>query len=265
MSGMTEDAALAEKKLEPWMIIASVLTIPAVVIEANDFPSPWPATGVALSAVIWIAFLFEFCVMMRVVPSRREWIDTHKLETFLVVVSFPILPTGLGALRLVRLIRISRLGRLVKVARHGLSLRGLPYIAMMTAILVVAAGSAFTAIEKGQGFSQWDGLWWSATTVTTVGYGDISPHTTGGRFVALFVMFLGIGFVAVLTAAIAQRFVQHELDERQAADPTAERAAILNEVQKLRERIEQLDARLKLDDGSVTVAERPSDGSKEMV
>jgi voltage-gated potassium channel len=44
--------------------------------------------------------------------------------------------------------------------------------------------------------------------VTTVGYGDVSPATTGGRVIAIVVMIVGIGFVAVLTAAAAERFVR---------------------------------------------------------
>jgi voltage-gated potassium channel len=44
--------------------------------------------------------------------------------------------------------------------------------------------------------------------VTTVGYGDITPKTTQGRIVAVVVMLFGIGFLSVLTATIASRFVQ---------------------------------------------------------
>lgn len=52
-----------------------------------------------------------------------------------------------------------------------------------------------------------DGIWWALTTVTTVGYGDIYPRTSIGRIIAGVVMLSGIGFVALLTAAAAQRFI----------------------------------------------------------
>jgi voltage-gated potassium channel len=51
-------------------------------------------------------------------------------------------------------------------------------------------------------------VYWAVTTITTVGYGDITPHTTAGRIVAAIVMLVGIGFVALLTGAIAQAFIQ---------------------------------------------------------
>lgn len=62
--------------------------------------------------------------------------------------------------------------------------------------------------------SAWDGVWWAMTTVTTVGYGDIVPQTNGGRVIAIVVMVVGIGFIALLTAAAAERFLRSEQAER---------------------------------------------------
>lgn len=198
-------------RLKVPMLVAAGLVIPSVVIDVNDFPDPWSAIGFALNVGIWVAFLFEFTVMMLVVPDRTGWIRTHKLETFLVVVSMPVLPVGLASLRLVRLLRITRLARLAKLSRETFSLRGLPYVALLTFLLVIAAGSAFVAVEPGRRTDEWDGIWWALTTVSTVGYGDVSPTTDAGRLIALFVIFLGIGFVAMLTAAVAQHFIATEL------------------------------------------------------
>jgi hypothetical protein len=50
-------------------------------------------------------------------------------------------------------------------------------------------------------------VWWAIVTMTTVGYGDIRPETNAGRVIGIVVMLFGIGFLAVLTAAIAQRFI----------------------------------------------------------
>ena len=56
--------------------------------------------------------------------------------------------------------------------------------------------------------SVWDGVWWAVVTVTTVGYGDLYPKDVEGRSIAIFVMLLGIGFISVLTATVASRFIQ---------------------------------------------------------
>jgi voltage-gated potassium channel Kch len=68
-------------------------------------------------------------------------------------------------------------------------------------------GTAFAAVEHAQDLTPWDGVWWAIVTVTTVGYGDIVPKTDAGRVIGVIVMLGGIGFLAVLTAAIAQRFI----------------------------------------------------------
>ena len=57
----------------------------------------------------------------------------------------------------------------------------------------------------------WDGLWWSAVTLTTVGYGDKSPRTRGGKIAALGLMLCGLLFVSGLTASIASSLTVNQL------------------------------------------------------
>jgi voltage-gated potassium channel len=85
--------------------------------------------------------------------------------------------------------------------------QGLRYAALIVFTVVVGGGTLFVAAEPAQQLSIWDGLWWSAETVTTVAYGDIYPTTVLGRVVATVVMTTGIGFVALLTGSLAQRFL----------------------------------------------------------
>ena len=73
-----------------------------------------------------------------------------------------------------------------------------------------------------------DGLWWALVTITTVGYGDITPMTSIGRFVASALMFLGLGLIASLTAVISVKFIQSFVD-RHTNDDVLEK---LEEMQK---------------------------------
>lgn len=77
--------------------------------------------------------------------------------------------------------------------------------------LIIAASVAFWYFEEKLGL--FDAFWWSFVTVTTVGYGDISPGTLGGRIVGMALMMLGIGFLGVLTATIAGVLVENKIME----------------------------------------------------
>ena len=57
-----------------------------------------------------------------------------------------------------------------------------------------------------------DGIWWALVTITTVGYGDITPLTTVGRVVASSLMFLGLGLIATITAIVSAKFIQNFVD-----------------------------------------------------
>ncbi|QBO36692.1 potassium channel protein [Periweissella cryptocerci] len=76
---------------------------------------------------------------------------------------------------------------------------GLYYLLIVAVILLLSTSVIFSFVE-GVGF--WDAMWWAIETTTTVGYGDIYPHTVLGRIVAVILMFLGIGIIGVLTSTI---------------------------------------------------------------
>jgi len=57
-----------------------------------------------------------------------------------------------------------------------------------------------------------DGIWWALVTITTVGYGDITPVTTLGRLVASSLMLLGLGLIATITAIVSAKFIQNFVD-----------------------------------------------------
>ena len=63
------------------------------------------------------------------------------------------------------------------------------------------------------GMSPINALWWTVVTLTTVGYGDISPVSLGGRIIAVFIMFFGIGLLGMLSATLASVLVEKKLKE----------------------------------------------------
>jgi voltage-gated potassium channel Kch len=72
-------------------------------------------------------------------------------------------------------------------------------------------------LDHGEYSDIWVGMWWALQTVTTVGYGDVTPKNPSGRIIAAFVMLQGIAFLAITTAAITSTFVARANKERDLA------------------------------------------------
>ena len=97
-----------------------------------------------------------------------------------------------------------------------------------------------------------DGIWWALVTVTTVGYGDITPATTLGRIVAGTLMFFGLGLIATVTAIVSAKFVQNYVDHHTNDDVLEKLEELESEIEKLKsleedelEKLDDLDTEIK--------------------
>ena len=208
---MDERSLEVERRLELPLLAFALLTIPAIALDAPGVDEPWRSIGTALNWAIWLAFVAEVAIMLSVVPDRRRWLREHPLDLAIVVLTPPFLPPSLQAARVFRLLRLLRLVRAGSLARRVFSTEGVRDAAVLTLMAVLGGGAAFAAVEDH--VSAWDGVWWAITTVTTVGYGDVPVKTDGGRVIGICLMIMGIGFVAVLTAAAADRFVRQRREQ----------------------------------------------------
>jgi voltage-gated potassium channel Kch len=126
-------------------------------------------------------------------------------------------------------------------------------IVTSTLVVVVASGLLMRVLDHKEYKNIFIGMWWAIQTVTTVGYGDVTPRSVAGRLVAAIVMLEGIALVAIVTAAITSTFV---------ARATSLQGAALVEDEKredvlVQERFDELSARLdRLETLVRTVAER---------
>jgi voltage-gated potassium channel len=207
----TEERSTVENRMAGWfegpLIVAALLAIPVIVVQESGLGGFWAALAAALDWAIWGVFAAYLVAMLAVVPNRRRWLLDNPLEVLIVVLTPPFLPATLKIARVLPVVRLVWLLLLAHRMRGLFSLDGLRYAALIVFTVVVGGGVVFVAVEPGQQLSSWDGLWWAVETVTTVAYGDIYPTTALGRVVATVVMTTGIGFVALLTGALAQRFL----------------------------------------------------------
>jgi voltage-gated potassium channel len=192
------------RRIEPLLIAATLLVVPVLLLQGSDLGEPWNKVAAVANWLIWLAFVAELVIMLAVVPNRRRWLSDHLLDVAIVIFTPPFASALVQSLRLLRLLGLLRLLRLAPAARATFSLAGVKYAALLAVLTTVVGGQAFADAE---GTSSAEGLYWALTTVTTVGYGDPSPQTTMAKVVAVVVMLVGIGFLAILTGAIAQRFI----------------------------------------------------------
>jgi voltage-gated potassium channel Kch len=123
-------------------------------------------------------------------------------------------------------------------------------IVTATGLVVVGAGALMWLLDHSEYPNVGRGLWWAMQTVTTVGYGDVTPKNVSGRIIAAFVMLWGIAFLSILVAAITSTFVARAAQERElqhevAGDEVELRLeAKLDDLSTRLERVERLLARL---------------------
>jgi voltage-gated potassium channel len=131
--------------------------------------------------------------------------------------------------------------RMTKILHEPPSVRtAAGVIVTATAAVVVAGGVAMRLLDHHEYGSIWVGMWWALQTVTTVGYGDVTPRHTSGRIVAALVMLEGIAFLTIIIAAITSTFVARATAEREAAGAAEEDA----EQERLEARFDDIDERL---------------------
>jgi voltage-gated potassium channel len=230
-----ERYAQLKARFEMPLLFAALLTIPAIVIEQSHPDQTWRTLATAANWAIWLAFLVEFIVLLYTTPARSQWLREHPLEVVIVFFTPPFLQSVFQSVRALRIFRVLRVLRLATVTRQVFSLEGLRYVAILTLVTVLAGGAAFSSVES-RSLNQ--GLYWAVTTMTTLGSRD-EPTTNIGRILAVVLVIVGAGFLAVLTGAIAQRFTLNT-SEAAPSDETKSLRAEMREVAHRLQRVEEI-------------------------
>jgi voltage-gated potassium channel len=244
----TTQAPSRAERTARWMrtplIVAALLAIPTIIVQESDLGRAWEVLGAAMDWLIWAVFAANLAIMLAVVPNRRRWLVHNPLDLLIVVLTPPFLPVTFKLARVLPVVRLLWLVIIAHRLRNVFSLQGLRYAALILFTIVVVGGVLFVAVEPDQHLSTWDGLWWAIQTVTTVTYGDIYPTTALARIVAIVVMTAGIGFVALLTGALAQRFL-YGASEGEASEGGTNEADITRKLDELSLRIARLQQALE--------------------
>jgi voltage-gated potassium channel len=226
-----------ERAFEKPLLVAAVLSIPATILQTTHATEPWGTIGTVLNWAIWITFLMELLVMLAVVPNRGRYLCTHPLELAIVVLTPPFFLNAVQSIRMLRLLRVLRVLRLAPLARIVFSEEGVKAAGVLALLTALAGGGGFASVEN---LSFGNGVYWAIVTMTTVGYGDITPHTTEGKVVAVVVMLVGIGTATLVIGAVAQRFLRPAVHEIETGEED-----LLAQIQDISARLQRLEQALR--------------------
>jgi voltage-gated potassium channel len=246
-----------QNRSNAYHIFVLVLTVYALLIMVALLLPLSPPTLELLRTYdnfICFIFLLDFCYTLYRSPHRanyflkeRGWLD--------LLGSVP----SLGFFRFSELLRLARISRLARITRilRGQDQREMvadvlrnrsqyaAFITLLLAMIVLSLASVLVLQFESQNAEAnittgGDALWWAIVTITTVGYGDKYPVTPGGRSVAFFVMFTGVGIIGALASVLSSVLVQSPTSASSDEEPTQgalelELAGIRGELAALRE------------------------------
>lgn len=215
-------------------VLYALLAIVSVLIGISRLadPRPAPLWLQTLDAGIALAFLADWIRRIREAPERARYALRHGYEV-LTFIPFTLVPQAAGGdlLRGARLLRVIRFVRYGAYAKVGLGLtrfpRRLRYVRrvvkhaqlvtiVLVGVVVVALGAFGLLMAEGRaagldGFEQ--ALWWSLNLFTTVAYAVPTPTTPAGYVLSGALMVLGVAFVGVFTASLANALLRTPADD----------------------------------------------------
>jgi len=199
-----------------------------------DLPPAFRSTLVALEWVVVIIFTLEYFLRVYVADRARTYI----LSFWGLIDLFAILPFYFSLGLDLRSLRSFRLMRLFKLVRYSKALQRLSramviardeailFLFMTMIVLYLSAVGIYYFEHEAQPekfSSVFHSLWWAVTTLTTVGYGDTFPVTTGGRLFTFLVLMVGLGIVAVPAGLVASSLSKaRQFEEEDQKNSTAE-------------------------------------------
>lgn len=191
-----------------WLLFA----LAVLFLIAYAIPIIWPDlpgwVGLLVrktTLVIWLAFALDLAIRAVLSGQFFRYLIRHPID--LIVVAIP-------ALRPLRILRVFATAHILLQRTGRMSIMNtVPAIAAATALLVFMGALAVLDAERGAPNAEitnfGDALWWSTTTVTTVGYGDLVPVTAVGRSVTAALMLVGISLIGTVTASVSAWFTSN--------------------------------------------------------
>ncbi|RSS52513.1 two pore domain potassium channel family protein [Streptomyces sp. WAC01280] len=197
-----------DRRMETPLAVASLAFLTGYAVQVlgrHDLPQVWLDLCLAVTLAAWAVFIVDYAVRLRLSGlGPLRFVRTHLLDTVVVVIPL---------LRPVRMVNIyDRVQRRHDKPRLSLYVRVMVYSGLTTTLLGFAGALTVYKYEvdaPGATIRTFgDALWWTCSTLSTVGYGDVAPVTTMGRLTAVGVMACGLALLGAVTGSFSSWLIQ---------------------------------------------------------
>lgn len=227
---------MKKKVYEIIMVILAIISILLIILDYGSIINLNAGYPALLNNIILIIFTVDYFVRFYLAKDKKTFFKQNIFDLISIIPTSTVLGLFRFA-RIARFISVLRIVRLVGLTgklNRLLQTNGLIYV-MYTSVCILVVAASMYSVSEHKSFD--NSLWWAIATSTTIGYGDISPHTFIGKLAAILLMFVGIGFVGVLTSSITNFFIQDHTSDRM--------EEVLNKLNKLEKANNELKNELK--------------------
>lgn len=186
------------------LLISSFITLPDQISILLQY----------IDNLICIIFLIDFFIRFKNSADKLSFMKWGWVDLIASIPTIEYLRAG-RILRLIRLIRIFKAFKSTKLIYEHLSKNkkqnALSSVALLSILMIIFSSIAILQVENDPNSNiktAEDAIWWSYSTITTVGYGDKVPVTTEGRFIGAILMTTGVGVFGTFTALVSSWFIE---------------------------------------------------------
>lgn len=216
------------------IILMAAIILSVIIVILDSVPSMTKQYGFYFHTIEWILtilFTIEYALRIYTVHKPGKYIFSF----YGIIDLLAILPTYLSLflvgshyLMIIRILRLMRIFRVLKLARYvraakslSIALRSsrekiIVFLEVVVTIVVIVGSIMYLVEGPENGFTSIPvSIYWAIVTITTVGYGDIAPHTILGQAIASLLMIVGYSIIAVPTGIISGEIVRSSRRNKQ--------------------------------------------------
>lgn len=237
LNGILEDYHFKDttsKVINIFIITLIVLNVASVILETEESLQAYSKLFKGFEIFSVVIYTVEYLLRLWSITADKKYKHPftgrlrYMVQPFAVIDLLAILPFYLPLLlpfdlRFIRILRLFRIFRVLKLGRYSDAMQSIgrvirnksaeliSVVFVVSVLLVVTSGCMYYIEHEAQPKqfpSIISTMWWSVVTLTTVGYGDVYPITTLGKFFGAIIAFLGIGLFALPAAILASGFTE---------------------------------------------------------